>query len=215
MQDLIQQLINDNYLKTPEIIQAFKKIKRQDFVPSELEMESTGNYPLPIGYGQTISQPLTIAFMMELLALERGWKVLDVGSGSGYTTALFCEIVGKEGKVFAIERIDELRKFGEDNVRKYNFVEEGRAVFITGDGTKGIKKEAPFNAIHVGAAAVDVPEALLDQLSIGGRMVIPLGYQTQEITLIEKITSKRFKEKRFPGFTFVPLIKGLPGKNKI
>jgi len=212
MENLIQQLIDDGYLKTPAIIKAFKKIKRQDFVLQETAGEAAGNYPLPIGYGQTISQPLTVAFMMELLAPEKDWKVLDIGSGSGFTTAILAEIVGKNGKVFALERIDELMKFGESNVRKYNFVKSGRAIFATADGTKGLKEEAPFNGIHVGAAAMDVPEALLDQLAIGGRLVIPIGYQTQEITLIEKITSKRFKEKRFSGFSFVPLVEGLPNK---
>jgi len=148
MENLIQQLIDDGYLKTPTIIKAFKKIKRQDFVLQETAGEAAGNYPLPIGYGQTISQPLTVAFMMELLAPEKDWKVLDIGSGSGFTTAILAEIVGKNGKVFALERIDELMKFGESNVRKYNFVKSGRAIFATADGTKGLKEEVIFDYLN-------------------------------------------------------------------
>jgi len=206
MDDLVQHLIERGVLKTERIIKAFNKIKREDFVLPEMVVEAKGDYPLPIGFGQTISQPYTVAFMLELLAPEKDFKILDIGSGSGYTTALLAEIVGEKGKVFGIERIDELKKFGEENVKKYNFVERKRAVFITGDGAKGLPREAPFQGIHVAAAALDVPQALLDQLVLGGRLVIPLGLRTQEITLIEKITSKRFKEKRFPGFAFVPLI---------
>jgi len=204
--NLIQQLIDEGHIKTPEIIQAFKKINRRDFVSPGTETESEANYPLSIGYGQTISQPLTVAFMIELLAPKKGQKILDIGSGSGWTTALLSEIVGEEGKVFGIERISELKEFGEANTRKYNFVASERAVFMTGDGSKGLPKEAPFDRIHVGAAAVKIPPALLEQLAIGGRLVIPEGVDAQDIVLIEKTGKKEYKRQRFPGFTFVPLI---------
>jgi len=102
MSTLIRQLIAQNYLRTPEIIKAFQKIKREDFLPDYLKNEAEENYPLPIGFGQTISQPLTVAFMFELLQPQRGHKILDIGSGSGWTTALLAEIVGEEGRVYAI-----------------------------------------------------------------------------------------------------------------
>jgi protein-L-isoaspartate(D-aspartate) O-methyltransferase len=144
--------------------------------------------------------------MLELLQPKKGDKVLDIGSGSGWTTALLAEIVGENGKVFGIEIIPELKEFGEENTKKYNFVESKRAIFICGDGSKGLKDEAPFDKIHVGAAAAEIPKALLEQLKIGGRMVIPVGVEVQDMVLIEKISEKEYKEERYPGFLFVPLI---------
>lgn len=208
MNDLIQQLIDDKYLKTPEIISAFRRIKREDFVVEELRSEAAENYPLSIGRGQTISQPLTVAFMIELLGPKKGHKVLDVGSGSGWTTSLLAEIVGKQGKVYAIERIKELKQFGQDNTRKYNFVGSGRAVFIASDGSKGLPQEAPFDRIHVAAASPKIPKPLLEQLKIGGKLVIPEGIDIQNIVLVEKINKHEFQRQEFSGFIFVPLIEG-------
>jgi protein-L-isoaspartate(D-aspartate) O-methyltransferase len=204
--NLIDQLIKEGYLKTPEIIEAFKKIKREDFVLPSKKEEAKANYPLEIGFGQTISQPLTVAFMIELCQPKKGDRVLDIGSGSGWTTALFAEIVGPEGKVYGIERIAELKEFGENNVKKYNFVSSGQAIFVCGDGSKGLPEYAPYDIIHVGAAAAKIPQILLEQLVVGGRLVIPEGIETQDIVLIKKISPNQYEEQRFPGFVFVPLI---------
>jgi len=206
MLKLIEELIKKGYLKTPAIIDAFKKINRADFVLPGMESEVMENIPLSIGYGQTISQPLTVALMLELLQPKKDDKVLDIGSGSGWTTALLAEIVGSEGKVFAIERIPELKEFGENNVRKYDFVASKRAIFITGDGSKGLADEAPFDKIHVGAAAAQIPDELKNQLVIGGRLVAPEGIDMQDLVLIQRTAANEFKEQRWPGFVFVPLI---------
>lgn len=208
MSKLIQQLIDGGYLKTKRIIEAFQKINRKDFIPEGLESKAEANYPLSIGFGQTISQPLTVAFMLELLQPKPGDKILDIGSGSGWTTALLSEIIGEKGKVFAIEIISELKDFGEQNAAKYNFVASGRAKFACGDGSKGLKEEAPFDKIHVAAAAARIPKALLKQLNIGGRLIIPVGVGSQDMILIERTGKDKYKEKRFPGFVFVPLIGG-------
>lgn len=209
MGNLIQQLINQGYLKTPEIISAFRRIKREDFMSLELKHEAEQNYPFPIGYKQTISQPLTVVFMIELLNPRKGHVILDVGSGSGWTTALLAEIAGEKGKVYALERIPELTEFGKENTRKYNFVASKRAVFMNADGSKGLKEKAPFDRIHVAAAAPKIPHALLKQLKIKGKLVIPEGADTQSIVLIEKIDKDEFRRQEFPGFVFVPLIKDL------
>ncbi len=201
MDELIQQLISEGYLKTPEIISAFYKIKRQDFLPADLVGEESVNAPLPIGQGQTISQPLTVAFMFELLQPKSGQHILDIGSGSGWTTSMLAEIVGPKGKVFAIERIAELKEAGQRNVAKYNF---SNVKFFCQDGTKGLPKQAPFARIIVSAAAFEVPMELKEQLAIGGRLVIPTA--AQDIRLIEKITEDNYKETIYPGFVFVPLI---------
>lgn len=203
MNKLINQLIKDGHLKTDAIIEAFSEINRVEFIPREFEMQADANVALPIGHGQTISQPLTVAFMLEFLDPQKGQKILDVGSGSGWTTALLSYIVGKEGKVYAIERKAELTEFGKKNVDKYSFVKDGIAEFYEADGTKGLPEQAPFDRILVSASAEEIPEELKKQLKTGGKMVIPIG---DTIYFLEKKSEKEFAEKKFPGFSFVPLV---------
>ena len=205
MNDLIKNLIYEGYLKTDRIIAAFSKIKRADFVPEDLESASDANIPLPIGQGQTISQPLTVAFMLEKLEPRLGNKVLDIGTGSGWTAALIAHIVGKHGKVIGMERIKELCYFGLNNVSKYNFIEGGRVKIICADGSHGYLNEAPYDRILVSAAAKKLPLELKKQLKIGGRMVIPV---ENSIWVIEKLSKNEFKEGEYPGFAFVSLISG-------
>ena len=201
--DLIEELIQSDYLKTQNIISAFKKIKRSDFVLDEFKSESEGNYPLPIGYGQTISQPLTVAFMLELLQPKQGDKILDIGSGSGWTTALLASIVGEKGKVYGIEIIPELKEFQNKNIGKYNYIKKGTVEIFCADGTKGLSDKKPFDKILVSAMSDKIPIALKDQLKIGGRMVIPI---SDGISLLIKKTKDTFDEKHYSGFSFVPLV---------
>ncbi|MDP1845531.1 MAG: protein-L-isoaspartate O-methyltransferase [Candidatus Moranbacteria bacterium] len=203
MDSLVRDLIYQGYLKTDRVIEAFSKIKRIDFLPDDLQSAAQANIPLPIGQGQTISQPLTVAFMLEKLGSQPGDKVLDVGSGSGWTTALLAHIVGKHGKVVGLERIKSLRDFGINNLSKYHLIEGGRAKIICADGTKGYVNEAPYKRILVSAAASEVPKDLKKQLAVGGRLVIPI---ENSIWVFEKISAKEFREEEFPGFAFVPLI---------
>ena len=202
--NLIDSLIQQDWLKTPRIIKAFKKIKRVDFMAKGMDDLSELNQAFPIGHGQTISQPLTVAFMMEKLQPKIGDKVLDIGSGSGWTTALLSEIIGQKGKVVAIEIISELVEFGKNNIAKYGFVEKGIAQFICGDGSKGFKKESPFDKILCSAAIYGkFPKAWKDQLKIGGRIVTPID---SSIWLLVKKTKNEFEETEYPGFAFVPLV---------
>lgn len=203
---LINELINSGYLKTPEIISAFKKIKRRDFVRPEDAERAEINAPLGIGYGQTISQPATVAFMLEKLQPRRGEKILDIGSGSGWTAALLAQIVGAGGKVYGAERIRELADFAAENIRKYNFTEKARIIFA--DGHEGLPEFAPFDKILVSAAAEAMPEKLFLELKAGGRLVIPVGekFKTQSIIAVDKIAENKFKKKEYPGFIFVPLV---------
>ena len=117
---LVDSLIEQEYLKTPRIIEAFQKIKREDFVLSENKESVEVDVPLSIGHGQTISQPLTVAFMIELLQPEEDDKILDVGSGSGWTTAILAELVGNNGKVFSVEVIPDLKEFGDRKSTRLN-----------------------------------------------------------------------------------------------
>ena len=200
MNFIIDELISQGYLKTPRIVRAFRKIDRADFVRPEFLNSAYANAPLPIGEGQTISQPLTVAFMLELLQPKPGDKILDVGSGSGWTTALLAEIVGRKGRVLGIEIVPELRRFGKENIKKY-FI----AVEILGvNGSKGYKKQAPYDKILVSAAAGKTPAELKNQLKISGRLVIPV---KNSIWLIERLGKNQFREKEHFVFAFVPLVK--------
>lgn len=202
-EELIKTLIDIGYLKTPEIIDAFRKIDRVDFVLKEFKRDAYIDVPLPIGYGQTISQPLTVAFMLELLKPEKDDRILDVGSGSGWQTALLAEIVGKKGKVFGVEIIPELKEFGEKNVDKYGFIKNGIVNIFLASNVIGLKKEAPFDKVVVGAMARKFPGELRKQLKIGGRLVIPY---KGSIWLMIKKTENKFEEHEYPGFAFVPLV---------
>ncbi|MDD5342041.1 MAG: protein-L-isoaspartate O-methyltransferase [Patescibacteria group bacterium] len=209
MKKLIDNLISEGYLKTPAIIQAFRQVNRTDFLlpgersQEELEAESEINAPLPIDEGQTISQPLTVAFMLELLQVRTGDRVLDVGSGSGWVACLLAKLAGSAGRVIALERILKLKKFGEANARKYIF---HNLKFIHGDGARGYPAEAPYDKIHVAAAAKSIPQFLIDQLAKSGKMVIPVGVGLQDMVQISKSPDGTITEKRFPGFVFVPLV---------
>jgi protein-L-isoaspartate(D-aspartate) O-methyltransferase len=204
---LTDSLIKDGWLKTPRIIEAFRKTKRVDFLPEDMKDLAEVNEALPIGYGQTISQPLVVAFMLEQLQPKAGDKVLDVGSGSGWTTALLAEIVGKQGRVIAIEVVSGLKEFGEGNVAKYNFVKKGIVNFICDDGSKGYKKEAPFDKILASASAMKVPDVWKEQLKTEGRLVMPMDSSIWLLVKKPQVGKKEaFEEYEYPGFVFVPLI---------
>lgn len=206
---LIDELINNGTLKTPKIIKAFRMVRRQDFVRPEDKSLADADAPLSIGYGQTISQPATVAFMLEKLQPRAGEKVLDIGCGSGWTTALLAQIAGKPGKVYGLERIRELKDFAAANVSKYDFIKNGTVHIICSDGFYGLPEFGPFDKILVSAAAEEIPGELLKQLKAGGRLVMPVGkrFASQSIVVMDKIADNKFKTKEYPGFVFVPLIK--------
>ncbi|MCP6717926.1 MAG: protein-L-isoaspartate O-methyltransferase [Patescibacteria group bacterium] len=200
---LIDNLIKQGWLKTARIVEAFRKIKRIDFLPEDSKNLAELNQALPIGYGQTISQPMVVAFMLEQLQPQKGDKILDIGSGSGWTTALLSEIVGEDGRVFAIEFVKELKDFGERNTVKYNFVKKGIAKFVCADGSKGYEKEAPFDRILASASAKKIPLAWKKQLKIGGKIVTPI---KTSIWVFTKNSETDFEEVEHSGFVFVPLV---------
>jgi len=213
--NLIDELIQNGYLKTPSVINAFRKINRADFIRQEDKNYAEINAPLSIGYGQTISQPLTVAFMLELLQPKPGEKILDVGSGSGWTIALLAEIVGSTGHVYGIERIPQLAEFANANVSKYDFIKNSTVQIFCSDGYIGLPEYAPFDKIIVAAAADNIPQELVKQLKVGGKLVMPIGETggSQAIVSFKKIGPMKYDKKIYPGFVFVPLVKPRDGRN--
>jgi protein-L-isoaspartate(D-aspartate) O-methyltransferase len=182
------------------INQAFKTVKRADFLPEQAADNAALDSALPIGYGQTNSQPAVVRLMLEWLDPKRGEKILDVGSGSGWTTALLATLVGTAGMVYAVEKVPELMRFGAENcqragIRNVQFFEAGKNF--------GLPQSAPFDRILVSASAQKLPKELISQLVTGGRLVIPIGYC---IHVIDKTDSNSYESAEYPGFVFVPLV---------
>jgi len=203
MQELIRDLIKTGYLKTPIIIEAFGKIDRKDFVPEEEKDEAYINAPLVIGHGQTISQPLTVAFMLELLQPEEGNRIMEIGAGSGWQTALLSYIVGEAGKIFALEIIPELERFARKNISQYSFIQKGVTELFCLNAVNGLAEQAPFDRIISAASCQEIPESWKEQLKINGRMVVPV---MDAIHLLIKKGENDFEEQKFQGFAFVPFV---------
>ena len=187
-------------VKDPRVIKAMEKVPRHDFVPVRYRAHSYQDSPLPIGLGQTISQPYIVAYMTEALELKGHETVLEIGTGSGYQTAILAEL---SEKVYSIERIPELAARARKILDQLNCYNVEIKVF---DGTYGWKDKAPFDAIIVTAGAPDIPEPLMDQLAVKGRMVIPVG--TRYMQELSKITRTRDRNmvQNLGGCRFVSLI---------
>ena len=193
---------NSGVLRDLSVAAAFEAIDRKDFVRADLKDEAYEDYALPLVSRQTISQPTTIAFMLEKLGAQPGEKVLDIGSGSGWTTALLAHIVGEKGAVVGVERLPELVALGQKNIMKYHFP---HAKIHEASDVLGAPDEAPFDRILVSASALDdnVLGELSKQLQKNGTLVIPIH---DSIWVIRKRKNGTVTKEEFPGFVFVPLI---------
>ncbi len=197
---LINAMITGGALQTPRIIDAFEKIDRKYFVPASFDEYIYIDAPLPIGKDQTISQPSTVAFMLELLQPQEGDSVLDIGSGSGWTTSLLCAIVAEKGSVKGMERVDELVEQGRTNLAQFHF--KGKCSIQKAGEKLGSPGET-FDRILVSASSSEIPEELFAQLKPGGVLVIPV---RNSIFRFKKISEEQLTKEEFPGFRFVPLI---------
>lgn len=195
---LVESLISKGVLHSDLIIEAFLKIDRKDFVTEDNKDVAYVDTALPIGYEQTISQPYTVAFMLELLQLRKGQDVLDIGSGSGWTTALLSQIVGNEGLVQGLEIVEELVEVGRSNLSKYNIE---NATISKAKKNLGIPSKT-FDRILVSASADKFPKELLDQLKKGGIMVIPVRNSIFKFT---KDSEGEIEKEEYFGFSFVEL----------
>ena len=200
---LRQQLVNilvDKGIKNQAVLDAIGSIPRHLFIDSSFLEHAYQDKAFPIGANQTISQPYTVAFQSELLEVKSGDKILEIGTGSGYQTAVLC-VLGAH--VYSIERQLELFKKTSQFLPKIGYVAK-RLIF--GDGYKGLQEEAPFDSIIVTAGAPFVPKALLAQLKVGGRLVIPVGDEDQIMTLYIRKGPKEFEKHELGNFKFVPLL---------
>ena len=182
------------------IEQAFHTVNRADFLPDEVKGEAPFDVPAPIGFGQTNSQPTVVQLMLEWLEAEPGNKVLDVGSGSGWTAALLAHIVGPKGTVFGVEKIPELVDMARENLLNAEII--NAQVFAAGNYL-GLPEFAPYDRILVSASASELPQALVDQLAVGGKMVIPVHETVLEVT---KQPDRQLQINPHTGFLFVPLV---------
>jgi len=197
---MVATQIEGRGVKDPRVLAAMRKIPRHIFVQEALWERAYDDHPLPIGEGQTISQPYMVAVMTEALKLKGEEKILEIGTGSGYQTAILAEL---SEQVFTIERIDLLTKMARRNLDRLGYT---NVVFRTGDGTIGWQDQAPFDGILVTAGAPTVPRYLFEQLAENGRMVVPIGgMHGQELMLVRKKDGQPIKTRYF-GCVFVPLI---------
>ena len=195
---MVERQIRARGISTPAVLEALAAVPRHRFVPAELAPRAYDDTPLPIGYDQTISQPYVVAFMTEAAALTPDTKVLDIGTGSGYQAAVLAEIVGQ---VYSIEIVPDL---AERSRRLLADLGYGNVQVRAGDGYRGWPDEAPFDAIVVAAAPDHVPPALVEQLAVGARLVIPVGRFTQEILIVTKTADGSTTEAVLP-VRFVPM----------
>lgn len=200
MRNKLADLLEAKGITDKKVLGAIRTIPRHLFLDSGFEDHAYQDKAFPIGADQTISQPYTVAYQTELLQVRAGDKVLEIGTGSGYQTAVLLEL---KGRVYTIERQQQLFKdtrlfFGKMGYRPKKMV--------FGDGYKGLAEEAPFDRIIVTAGAPEVPKALMSQLKVGGRLVIPVGVEEQLMTLYVRSSEKEFEKKELGAFRFVPLL---------
>lgn len=200
--EMVERQIKARGISNPGVIGAMLKVERHLFVPGYLAASAYADSPLPIGSGQTISQPYIVAYMTEALELGSSDRVLEIGTGSAYQAAVLAEIV-KE--VYSIEIVKELAELAEERMTRLGY---GNVYLRHGDGYKGWREKAPFDAIMVTAAPPELPMELVDQLSVGGRMIVPVGEFFQELQLIT-MTESGHSVKRLIPVRFVPMVRGL------
>ena len=195
---MVVQQLQARGISDPRVRQAMRKGPRHELIPEENRGDAYGDHPVPIGEGQTISQPLIVAYMTECLELKGGERVLEIGTGSGYQAAILGELAGE---VYTIEIVPTLARRAKADLARLGYTN----VFVReGDGYRGWPEKAPFDGIIVTAAPPTIPKPLLDQLKVGGRLVAPIGVDVQQLVRMTR-TESGFREERLVPVRFVPM----------
>jgi len=194
--------LRDKGIQNHKVLEAINTVPRHLFLDSSFLEHAYQNKAFPIGADQTISHPYTVAFQSELLQMKTGDRILEIGTGSGYQCAVLLEM---GAQVYTIERQNELYKKTNLLFRKLQYRPKR---YVFGDGYKGLPEDAPFDSIIVTCGAPEIPQTLLSQLKIGGRMVIPVGDGSQIMTLLIRESATEFSKKTFGEFRFVPFLDG-------
>ena len=202
LRNLLVKQLEEKGITDKNVLDAIAKIPRHLFLDSSFENFAYQDKAFPIGADQTISQPYTVAFQTELLQVEKEHKILEIGTGSGYQTAVLC-LLG--AKVYSVERQNELFKKTKNLLSKLS-INVIPKLLSFGDGYKGLPDYAPFDSIIVTAGAPSIPQALMSQLKIGGRLVIPVGETEQIMTLLIRKNETQFEKTEYGDFKFVPLL---------
>lgn len=205
---MVRQQIEARGVRDTEVLQAMRKVRRERFVPAGIRSHATADTPLPIGHDQTISQPYIVAYMTELLELEREHRVLEIGTGSGYQTAVLATLCDR---VYSIEIVPELAERAKATLRDLGY---GNVSLLTGDGYRGWPEHAPYDRIIVTAAPPELPQALLDQLAANGRLVAPVGRSpnAQRIVLVTKDSKGSVRQRDQLPVRFVPMVREVGGR---
>lgn len=193
----------EGFVQDKKVLMAMLRVPRHKFVPEYEQRAAYTDRPLEIGNGQTISAPHMVAMMCEILELDEGYKVLEIGAGSGYNAAVMAELVGKTGHIYTVERIESLVNFAKENLKENGY---DNVTVLLENGSLGCPHYAPYDRIAVTCAAPDIPETLLEQLKPGGIMVIPVGSYSQELIRIKKDSMGNIHKKKKGDVIFVPMI---------
>lgn len=201
LQKSMVDVIQEYGVKNKTILDVMLKVPRHEFVPESMREHAYADCPLPIGYNQTISQPFTVAFMLDALELREGYSILEVGCGSGYNAALIKELV-KDGKVVSVEVIKELVNFAKENLARLNY----NIKVVSSDGSQGYKKDAPYDRIIATCACPSIPKPWITQLNEGGIIIAPVGTGLYQEMLKAKKIKGELKITSIGSFRFVPLV---------
>ena len=197
---MVKRQLKRRGIRDDPLLEAFLRVPRHEFVPEDLREQAYTDGPLPIGHGQTISQPYMVAVMTSLAELKPGHRALEIGTGSGYQTAILAEMVST---VYTVERKPEIAEQARQNLQRLDYT---NIHFEVANGTLGWEEAAPFDAIVVTAGAPEIPAPFLDQLALGGRLVVPIEEGHSQVLYRVKRTAEGFDKERGERCTFVPLI---------